>query len=207
MLSALVGVLVAIGLPGIHTGVTRSLLGWNAAVWLCLLLVGAMMMRADHARLRRIAMAQAEGAVTVLAAVVLAAFASLAGILLELAAAKLPGAPHERPHVLFALSTVLASWLLMPTMFTLAYASAYYEDAGDSGAGRGLRFPDTVAGFRPHYIDFLYFAFTIAVASQTADVSVTTPAMRRMVLLHAVMSFMFNTAILALSVNVAAGLF
>ena len=61
--------------------------------------------------------------------------------------------------------------------------------------------------FAPHYSDFLYFAFTIAVASQTADIAVASPAMRRLVLLHAIVSFAFNTAILAFAINVAASMF
>lgn len=135
--------------------------------------------------------------------VVLAALVSLVGIVAELMAAKAPGTPHALPHVLFALATVAGSWLLVPTMFALTYASQYYRTAH----GRGLNFPESDGGFQPDYADFLYFSFTIAVASQTADVSVSTPAMRRLVLLQSVLSFAFNTAILAFTINIAASLF
>jgi uncharacterized membrane protein len=146
---------------------------------------------------------QAESATTVLGVVVVAAVVSLLGTVVELAAAKLPGTPHALPHVAFALATVVGSWLLVPTMFALTYASHYYR----SGKACGLRFPDPEAGFAPDYSDFLYFAFTIAVASQTADVSVTGRPMRRLVLLQSLLSFGFNTAILAFTINVAASLF
>jgi uncharacterized membrane protein len=199
--SLAIGVAIALLLPGNYHWVTRGLLGWNAAVWLYLILIGLMIARSDHERVRRVALAQAEGAATVLALVAAAAVASLFGIVFELSAAKLPGATHAVPHAALALSTVAGGWTLLPVLFTLAYASAYH--AGSPG----LRFPDSDTGFRPRYGDFLYFAFTIAVASQTADVSVTSAPMRRLVLLQALLSFLFNTAILAFTVNIAASMF
>ena len=203
IISILTGIAVALLLPGSPHPVTRGLSGWNAAVWLYLALVGVMMLRADHERLRRIAMAHAEGDATVLVAVVLAATASLVGIVAELAAAKQPGAPHELTHVLFALVTVAGSWLLLPTMFALTYASEFYRVPNRSG----LRFPDDSHALRPDYPDFLYFSFTIAVAAQTSDISVTSREMRRLVLLQSVLAFAFNTAILAFTINIAASLF
>jgi uncharacterized membrane protein len=139
----------------------------------------------------------------VLAVVSIAAVVSLVGVVVELSAAKLPGAAHALPHVAIALATVLGAWVLVPTMFTLTYASVFYRVA----AGQGLGFPGGDAGFKPDYADFLYFAFTIAVASQTSDVTVTTQRMRRLVLMQALLSFGFNTAILAFTINLAASMF
>jgi uncharacterized membrane protein len=195
--AALFGLIVAL-LPLPLAPVTRALVGWNAAVWLYLVLIVAMMRRADHARLRRTALAHAEGSAAVLTAAVAAAAASVSGIVVELARVKVPGAAHALPHVLFAAVTVAGAWLLLPVLFTLAYASAWHAH------GAGLRFPDTDA--QPHYGDFAYVAFTIAVASQTADVAIASPAMRHLVLAQSLLSFGFNTAILALSINIAAGL-
>lgn len=200
LLAGAAAVLLAHGAAGMTF---RALLGWNVSVWLYLALVAAMMLRADHAQLRRVAAAQAESAATVLAVVVLAALASLAGIVAELAVAKVPGTPHGWPHLAFALATVAGSWLLVPTMFALTYASRYYGAAGRGG----LAFPDADPAFAPHYSDFLYFSMTVAAASQTSDVSVTSAPMRRLVLAHTLVSFAFNTAILALTINVAASLF
>ena len=202
-ISIAIGIAAAVLLPGTYSLVTRGLLGWNVAVWLYLLLVGMMMKRADHEHLRRTAPAQAEGAGTVLAAVILAALASLAGIVVELAAAKVPGAPHALPHVLFALATVAGGWLLLPTLFALTYASLYYR----TPKGSGLQFTEEVPESQPDYVDFLYFSFTIAAASQTSDVSVSTREMRRLVLVQSLLSFAFNTAILAFTINIAASLF
>ncbi len=203
VLSLGVGLTTALAWPYPVGGVERALIGWNAAVWLYLALVGWMMVRADHHLLRRVAKAQAESAATVMALVSAAAVASLAGVVFELTAAKLPGVRHALPHVALALVTVVGAWLLIPTVFALTYASLFCRTA----AGEGLKFPGDEPGFRPDYGDFLYFAFTIAVASQTADISVTTQVMRRLVLLQSLLAFGFNTAVLAFTVNLAASMF
>jgi len=202
-ISAGAGVAASALAPGIAHFTTRALLGWNVAVWLFLVLIGMMMLRADHDRLRRAAVAQAEGAAVVLTLVIVAAIASLGAIVVELSAAKLPGSHHAWPHVLFALTTVAGSWLMLPTLFALNYASLYYRMAH----GSGLKFPEPDQTFKPDYADFLYFSFTIAVASQTADVMITNRPMRRLVLLQALLSFVFNTTILAFTINIAASLF
>jgi uncharacterized membrane protein len=183
--------------------VTRWLIGWNVGVWLYLVLIAMSMFRADHGQLRKAALALAEGAVVVSTMVVSATLASFAAIFLELAAGKAAGTPHALPQLALTLATVTASWLLLPTLFTLNYATLYYRDE----AGAGLRFPDGSADFRPHYFDFLYFSFTIAVALQTADVAITDKTMRLLVLVQSVLSFVFNTTVLALLVNIAAGFF
>jgi uncharacterized membrane protein len=204
LVAAAAGIVAPLMLTGSPSLVTRALMGWNVGVWLYLVLMVWLMMRADHARLRRLATAHAEGATTVLAVVTLAAIVSLGAIVVELSAAKAPGARYALPHLLFALATVAGSWLLVPTIFALNYASLYYNEGTE---GAGLQFPSTQPDFKPDYGDFLYFSFTIAVASQTADVSISTRAMRRLVLLQSVLSFLFNTTVLAFSINIAAGLF
>ncbi len=197
-----VGVAAALALPGTLQLLTRVLIGWNFGVWLFLVLAGWMMLRADHDRLREHAIAQADGAAAVLGVVIVAAVFSIVAIVFELSQAKGPNAHHAIPHVALALVTVSGSWLLLPTLFAMNYASLHHtrED------GEGLRFPDG-EDFKPDYGDFLYFSFTIAVASQTADVAIVDRPMRRLVLLHSVLSFVFNTTILAFTINIAAGLF
>ena len=201
--AALAGLLCAALLPEARSAVTRGLVGWNVGVWLYLALIAQMMVKADHGRLRRTAAAHAEGARTVLAIVVLAAMISVAAVVVELSAAKGTAARTALPHVLFAFSTVAGSWVLLPTLFTLNYASLYYLPAHAGGLG----FPGAAENFQPDYSDFAYFAFTIAVASQTSDVTVSSRPMRRLVLVQSVVSFAFNTTILALTINLAAGLF
>lgn len=196
------GLATAAVVPAQLSLVTRSLLGWNAAVWLYLLLLGWMMVRADRGRVQRTAVAQAESAGTVVLIVSLAAVASVIGVVVELSAFKATGGRQAWPHLVLALSTVVGSWALLPTVFALTYASRYYHPHGG-----GLRFPDDDAQFKPNYVDFLYFSFTIAVASQTSDVCVSSPSMRRVVLMQTLLAFAFNATILAFSINIAASLF
>jgi len=203
-IGALAGIAAGIAYPT-TSAVTASLVGWDVGVWLYLVLIGLSMIRADHMHLRRAALAHAEGALAVSVAVIAAALASFAAIVLELATAKASGhATHALPQVALTLITVTGSWVLLPTLFMLNYATLYYKD----DRGTGLHFPpDMDEEPRPTYADFAYFSFTIAVALQTADVAITTTRMRQLVLTQSVLAFVFNTTILALLVNIAASLF
>jgi uncharacterized membrane protein len=111
-------------------------------------------------------------------------------------------------HLIVSIIAIICSWLLVHTMFTLHYAHHYYRagllntDAEPDEAG-GLDFPGKDP---PNYLDFAYFSFVVGMTSQVSDVQITSPAMRRIALIHGVLSFAFNTVILALSVNILAGL-
>lgn len=200
------GATVALVLPADWGGVQRALTGWNVAVWLYLVLAGWMMARAGHGHLRQVVDQQADSAATVLALVIAACLVSLVGTVLELGAAKALHGAQAWPHVLLAAATVVGAWLLLPTVFSLSYASHFYRRANGSTAG-GLEFPGADDHFKPGYADFLYVAVTIAATAQTSDVAVSTPAMRRLVLAQSLLSFAFNTAVLALAINLAASLF
>jgi uncharacterized membrane protein len=208
--SVALGAAVALLLPADWGGVQRALTGWNVAVWLYLVLAGWMMARAGHGHLRQVVAQQADSAATVLALVIAACLVSLVGTVLELGAAKALHGAHAWPHVLLAAATVVGAWLLLPTVFSLSYASHFYRPGGGGtggGAVGGLQFPDADARFQPGYADFLYVAITIAATAQTSDVAITTPVMRRLVLAQSLLSFAFNTAVLALAINLAASLF
>jgi len=198
-----VGCIVGVAWPGVESLVSRALLGWNVVVWLYLVVVVFALVRAEEGHYKRVALEQAESAAAVLAIVVGAAVVSLVAVVFELIAAKAAGPHRMLPHLVFGALTVLGSWLLLPTLFGLTYASEYYGPEPD----RGLAFPDSEPGFEPDHTDFLYFSFTIAVTAQTSDVGITTRAMRRLVLFQSILSFVFNTTILAFSVNAAASFF
>jgi uncharacterized membrane protein len=189
--------------PGADSVIQRALIGWNVLVWLYLATVAITLVRADSGHIKRLALAQAESAAIVLTIVVTAAIVSLLVLVVELVAAKAAGPHHMLPHLVFAFVSVVGSWLLLPMLFGLSYASAYYGPEPD----RGLAFPGTLEGFEPDHTDFLYFSFTIAVTAQTSDVGVTTRRMRRLVLVQSLLSFLFNTTILAFSINAAASFF
>jgi uncharacterized membrane protein len=112
------------------------------------------------------------------------------------------GTPDSRAPVMLA---VLAAWLLTHTTFALRYAHLYYRDkssVGGEGVG-GLAFPSDTAGSKraPCDFDFAYFSFTIGMCFQVSDVTVTSPSIRRTVLLHAVLSYVYSTVVLALTLN------
>lgn len=203
-----VGVAAGVLLPEAAHGVTRWLLAWNTTVWLYLALVWHMMRRPEQTHLRRHAAAHAEGAGIVLMIAVAAAIASMAAIGVELSAVKGSPASQAWPNVLLAVVTLIGSWLLLPFEFALTYASRYFVAGAQPG---GLDFPGIDETLNdesaPGYTDFLYFSLTIAATAQTADVSVTTRAMRKLVVGHAVVSFAFNTMVLALAINIAASMF
>lgn len=203
LLSALaVGLVVGLTLPASLPALTRSLIGWNVGVWLYLGLALQMMWRSDHLHLQRQARARADGMAAMLLLAVAGAAASLGAIALELSQVQHgPDAPQSWAYLLLAITTVAGSWLLLPFEFALAYASLYHS--GDESP-HGLEFP----GDEPQrdYVDFVYFAVTLAATSQTSDVAVSSRPMRRLVLLHAMLSFVFNTVVLALTVNILAGL-
>lgn len=201
--AVLVGVGVAWLAPGLIRSSARFILGWNTGAWLYLTLVGAMMVRADHARLKRVAAAHAEGSGIALGVVAAASVASVVALVLELSAIKAQGLGESWVYLLLATSTLACSWLLLPVIFALNYASQYYRSA----AGGGLKFPTQDTRFEPDYTDFLYLSFAIAVAFQTSDVEITSRPMRRLVLLQGVLAFFFNSAILALIINAAGNLF
>ncbi|HET9641925.1 MAG TPA: DUF1345 domain-containing protein [Burkholderiaceae bacterium] len=204
--TTLLGIAIASFLPGSLRPVTRALWGWNVGVWLFLVSTMAMMARSDHSRLRRNALLHSEGLTIVMTVAACSVAASLAAITFELSQAKPSGGGIVSwPYVLFALSTVVGSWLLLATLFALAYASRYYGRPGHPGSG--LSFPGLGTDEnQPHYADFMYFSLTLAATSQTSDVAITRTEIRRWVTAQAVLSFAFNTMLLALAVNIAAGL-
>ena len=187
---------------------TRLLIAWNVGVWAYIGAAIFLMLGSDTHSIRRRAVMTDEGRFVVLVLACLAAFASFVAIFLQLAAVKDAHGLLRAGHLTLAGGTVVSAWTFTHIMFTQHYAHEYFieraserslppEDRG------GLRFPGTA---NPDFSDFLYFAFVIGVASQTADVEITSPVMRRVSLAHSLVSFFFNTAILALTINIASGL-
>lgn len=197
--ATLVGLVGGVCAPGEWQWVGRTLVGWNTGVYVYLLLILTMMARADAGRVRTIAARQDETAYVSLVLLSGAALMSLVAIVFELATVRQSVSTHA-VHVLLTAITVIGSWVFIPTVFGMHYAHVFYRDPDHPA----LRFPDE--GVEPNYWEFLYFSFTIAVASQTADVSVASREMRKLVLAQALMSFVFNASILALTINISATL-
>ena len=202
---ALVGALTVAFLPLslAHQSVTRVIIGWNTGAGLYLLLAARMMFWSSHERMRKRAQEQDDGRIAVLLLVVTAAVMCLGAIVAELAVVKEMHGTLRYAHIALAALTVLTSWAFTQVMFALHYAHDYYVAEARGFAG-GLEFP---GGHAPDYGDFLYFACVIGTSGQTADVSFSSRAMRRTGLVHCVLAFFFNTTLVALTINIASGLF
>jgi uncharacterized membrane protein len=177
--------------------VTRLLIGWDIFVAFYLLLVFTMMARCGLAHIRRNAVLQDDGSVIILLVAALGAFASIAAIVFELGAGK-----HSPPELALAVATITLSWAAVHTTFALHYAHEFY---GSEKPG-GLAFPndDDDKIEPPDYWDFVYFSFIIGMTAQTSDVGITDKSIRRIATAHGIVSFIFNTALVALMVNIAA---
>ncbi|MNZ57642.1 hypothetical protein D3C78_756270 [compost metagenome] len=158
--------------------------------------------RAKADDVKHIAEVEDENAGLVLFIVSIAAITSLAAITFELAGNRDLETSRKLLHYGFTGMTVIGSWLLTGVIFSVHYARLFYTWGGKEPA---LRFAEGLK--TPDYWDFLYFSFTIGVAVQTADVGVATRELRRIVLAQSLIGFVFNTAILGFSINIAAGLF
>jgi len=199
--ATIVGLTVAALLPSWVSAPTRALLAWDAGAGLYLVLAWIMMFRATVDRMQWRARRQDDGAAVVLALTVSAAVASLAAIAVELIGVKSYPPGVQTLHLGLSIVTILCSWFLVHTAFALHYAHEFYEPGRKEH--RCLTFPGNP---EPDYVDFLYFAFVLGTTSQTSDVTITSSAMRRLALFHGVIAFFFNTTLLALAVNIAAGL-
>lgn len=201
-LALLAGVLIAAAWPAALAPISRALLGWNSGVWLYLLMILWHMGHASPSHVQREARQLVQGMPVVLLLAIAGALASLAAIVLEQSQVRHGGTVVQGwPYLILAVLTVAGSWLLLPVQFALAYASLYHR--GEQPA-HGLEFPGDTAQL--DYSDFLYFSITLAATSQTSDVTVSSRPMRRLVLLQALLSFAFNTGVLALTINILASL-
>lgn len=202
LVAILAGVICFLTLPPEQGYLQRLLIGWNVLAWLYLFFLWFRMLRTDVKDIPHIARMQDESAGLVLGMMILGCLVSILAILIELTSLKhLTGTPRVL-HLLLTGTTLAVSWALLPTSFAMHYAHHHYLHRSKDVTP--MIFPEKPE--EPGYWDFLYFSFTIAVASQTADVATGTTDMRQITLLQSVISFVFNLAILGLSVNVGAGL-
>jgi len=182
--------------------VTRWLIAWNCGTLLYVLLAAVMMVRSSHDHMRQRAALHDDGQLAILGVVVVAAIASLAAIAGELVlVTRLQGLTRIL-HVTLAGFTLLSSWAFIQVMFALHYAHEYYATLVE-GRRPALDFPGDE---RPDYGDFFYFAAIIGTSGQTADVSLVSKAMRRIGTVHCILAYLFNTTLLALLINIGAGL-
>ena len=179
-------------LPDAWRLATRLLVAWDIFTVFYLAFAYATMFSFNTDRIRRQAKFQDDGRFIILVMTGVGAFASLAAIILELGVT-----PRQTPQLVLAVATIALTWGAIHTTFALHYAHDYYRN---TKAG-GLAFPGETT---PDYWDFVYFSFVIGMTAQVSDVGITDRLIRRTATAHGIVSFIFNTALLALMVNIAA---
>lgn len=187
-------------LPPAVSFISRMLISWDLGVVLFLAMIFVWMRRLTAEQIRSHYVEEDPSGPVILVAVTAAALLSLLAVVEPLATMRHAGHVERVWHFGLAALTLIASWLLVPTMFTMHYADLFYSAPPKD---RPLSFPRTET---PAFWDFAYFSFTIAAACQTADVSTTEVSVRRVVLVHEIISFAFNVAIVGFAINITAGL-
>jgi uncharacterized membrane protein len=187
-------------LPEHWSRVSRLLVCWNCGVALFLVLIFVWMTGLSAQQICSRYVEEDETASIILVVVTIAAMFSLVAIVEPLATIKQVSGTDRIAHFALAALTLVNSWVLVPTIFTTRYADMFYSAADDD---RPLHFPETPM---PVFWDFAYFSFTIAAACQTADVATLHAGMRKVVIAHTMISFLFNASILGFAINVTAGL-
>lgn len=194
------GVIAFFLLPMRLSFIGRLLIAWDCGVTVFLMMIYLWMRRFTPQQICSHYIDEDPSGPVILVAVTAAALLSLLAIVQPLATLHHVGYGERVWHFALAAITLIDSWLLVPTMFTMHYADMFYSV---TPANRPLLFPHTEM---PAFWDFAYFSFTIAAACQTADVATTEVSVRRVVLAHEIVSFAFNVAILGFAINITAGL-
>ena len=181
------------------------LIGWDAAALVFLVLTGALIFTSNEPLVRARAKQEDESRVALMILIILAIVASMGAIVLALRDVQVAGKSGLPPWlVALASATLVLGWLVVQALFTLHYAHRYFADRDDDGQkDGGVQFP----GEPPtSYRDFLYMAVCIGATCQVSDFDITSSKVRNLVTTHALVAFGFNTMVLALGINMIAGL-
>ena len=182
----------------------HGLLAWCVGLAVYLGLAWWLCASFDASRTRERAQAQDEPSMVLFLVLLLATIACVVAIAVLIQQSRDLSGLQRALYIGLSVVALAASWLFIQTIFTFHYAHRYYqEEKQKEPDGPGLVFP---GGQDPDYFDFLYYAHVVGMTSQVSDVQVTSREMRRLTLLHGLLSFGFNLLIVALSINVVAGL-
>jgi uncharacterized membrane protein len=181
------------------------LLVWIAFALTVIVLNWIVILSSHPREVQKIARLQDSSRTILFLFTIVASLMSLGAILLLLSSTKGHGG-NVTSHILLAMASVIVSWWLVHTIFTLRYAHMFYDTDTDDGGTKpfgGLRFPRDI---EPDYLDFVYFSFVIGMTFQVSDIEITKRDIRRLAWMHGLISFAFNTAIVALSINIISSL-
>jgi uncharacterized membrane protein len=208
-ISVAIAAVIWFGLQGRVQSSTQSIVTWDVFALCVLVLSWLTILTTPPEKLRARAQRQDVSHIVIFIFVVVAACAGLFAVgFLFLNKSVVVQRPHFFVHLLMSLVAVICSWMLVHTVFGLRYAHTYYGDpdgpTGPKPHAGGLDFP----GERePDYMDFAYFSFVIGMTFQVSDVQITSRTFRKLALVHGMLSFGFNTVILALTINTVSTLF
>ncbi|MDQ6611818.1 MAG: DUF1345 domain-containing protein [Gemmatimonadota bacterium] len=213
--AVLIGVVTGIALPNDWRPAVRMVASWDAFALVSLALIWFTIFRLEPKNIRHVARMEDPSRALSLILVLFGASASLLAVVVLLQSTTNMQRDLKTVVVALAITAVALSWLLIHTVFTLRYAHIYHGESADetdeplNDDSKGDADDDSEGGLDfsgdvecPEYLDFAYFAFTIGMTAQTSDIEVTSQKMRRNVLMHSLLSFGFNTAVVALSIGV-----
>jgi uncharacterized membrane protein len=198
---AAIGLIVVVVLLWFVTWELAVLAGWDAAALTFLMSIWPLILRADSSNAEQWARREDEtrGSATLL--LLGASVASLLGVSFAISLAGRESGPPRALLVGVAVLTVVLSWTVVNTVYTLRYADLHF-----GSRAVGIAFGDSAGQERPTYRDFAYVAFTIGMCYQVSDTTVRDSRIRRTVLFHALLSYLFGVVIVGGSVNLIAGL-
>lgn len=199
-------IIFAIGY-GKMSGTTLFMVTWIGFALTSLSLSLSTILTVHPLEMKKIASLQDSNRTLIFLFVLIAALASLFGVIILLGSSQhLTGAALSL-HVLLSIAAVISSWSMVHTTFVFRYAHLYYESVAKGKSSskyvEGLEFPEEK---EPDYLDFTYFSFVIGMTFQVSDVEISSKRIRRLALMHSLVSFAFNTVIVALSINIISGL-
>jgi uncharacterized membrane protein len=183
----------------LHTRIVGS---WDLGALVYLTLAWALINRSDAKASREHALAQDQSGYVIFLFVVGASWASIVAIAFVVGTIRDLSFWSRAWHLAMTILALASSWFLIHTVFAFHYARRYYAGPHDeSTKGAPLHFP---GGREPDYADFAYYSFVVGMTSQVSDVAVASPSLRRLTMIHGILAFIFNIAVLALSINIFA---
>ncbi len=206
LISLAVSAIVLFFILGRFSTPATILITWMSFAFSVIVMCWIAMLNSHPREVKKIAKLQDSSRAMIFLFSIFAALISMVAVIFLLKLAKGQSSAVVTGHIVLSITSVVLSWWLVHTIFTLRYAHLFYDtvnDAGEPLKGGGLDFPDTK---EPDYLDFVYFSFVVGMTFQVSDVVITDRHIRRLCLMHALISFAFNTAIVALSINVISGM-
>ncbi|OIN56969.1 DUF1345 domain-containing protein [Arsenicibacter rosenii] len=202
LISVSVGGLSLLIIHGSLSWIAQAVIAWVSYASTALSLTWTTMLLAHPADICRMVQLQDAKRSLIYIIVVVAAMVSLFAVMYLISSVQNESQNMIAEHIILSLFSISCSWFLVHTLFTIHYAHIYY-DSTEKGKSGGLDFP---GGEAPDYLDFAYFSFVIGMTSQVSDVQISSKPMRRLALLHGLLSFLFNALIVALTINTVSGL-